>query len=303
MLLTSCDSTDDVPVIEVRDTAYLNDAEILKYNYRKKNTAATVTEKNQFYFGFDLRNSPQEDVAQYIPFLKYLESATGYKFKLYLVGKNSSVIYKLGTGDIHFAAMGAVSFIKTQLRYGADLLVQGLNKQNRPEYRSYLVTQPISRIKSLVDIRGKRVAFGSKDSTQGYLIPRIILEKNGIDLKDLQSYVFTGSHQKCAETVVAGQADICGMQDKLAERYQSDGLLKILHRSAYYPSSGIVANSQVPLEVKENVKQALLAFDPKASYTPALYNWDKTEMPNGFIEANPESYEILSDWLKRLNQL
>jgi len=304
LALISCDSVDDIPVKDVHSTERLSDAELTEINQnRQRESSKQEVLENIFYFGFDLRNSPQEDIAQYIPFLKYLESATGYKFKLYLVGKDNSVIDELGKNNIQFAAMGAVSYIKANSQYGAQLLVQGLNEKNRAEYRSYLITLPNSRINRIPDVRGRTFAFGSKNSTQGFLIPRIILDDNNIDLKDLRSYAFTGSHQRCAEAVISGRADVCGLQDSLAEKLSSEGKVKIFYRSKYYPSSGIVANNSVSEDVAKKVKRALLDFDPSKKYESELYHWEQTEMPNGFVDSKMGGYKVLAEWLERLNLL
>ncbi len=63
------------------------------------------------------------------------------------------------------------------------------------------------------------------------------------------------------------------------------GLVRILHTSRYYPSSGIAANKDVQKEVLAKVKQALIDFQPKGHDADGLYNWNKTEMPYGFVEA------------------
>ena len=75
-----------------------------------------------------------------------------------------------------------------------------------------------------------------------------------------------------------------------------EGLVRILHTSPYYPSSGNVANCDVPNEVLVKIKQALIDFQPKGRDAAGLYHWAKTEMPNGFVEAKDKDYEELRKW-------
>ena len=56
------------------------------------------------------------------------------------------------------------------------------------------------------------------------------------------------------------------------------------------------ANKDVPPEVIEKVKLALTEFEPKGKDAEGLYHWERTEMPNGFIEANDEDYAELREW-------
>lgn len=296
--LVSCDSSDTVPVQKVDSQDRLTEIELEQQQKQELRPA-----HNTFRFGFDLRASPQEDTAQYLPFLSYLEHATGYRFKLCFTSKNSSVVEELGQHKIQFAAMGVVSFLQAQSRYGAISLVRGVNHMGRAEYQSVLVVAPNSRIRNINDVKGQRVAFGSRNSTQGHLIPRIMLMDNGISLNDLRAYAYTGSHQNCAEAVVSGKYDVCGMQDQLAKKLAAQGQVKIIYTSAYYPSSGIVADNSVPADVISRVKQALLDFDPQAKDSQGLYHWDRTEMPQGFVDARPSDYVVLRQWSNRLGFL
>ncbi len=296
--LTACDSSDNLPVQIVNDNDTLSDSQL-----HALQTKASQRAPDTFYFGFDLRNSPQEDTAQYLPFLNYLEQATGYHFKIHFTPKGSTSADELGRNRTQFAAMGAISFLYAQARYGAIPLVRGLNSKGQAEYQSVFVVRPDSPIHSLQDIKGQRLAFGNRDSTQGHLIPRIILQKNNIPLSSLASYDYTGSHHNCSEAVVSGRADVCAMQDNLAFQLQSEGFVKIIYRSAFYPSSGIVANQSVPTQALIKVKQALLNFEPLGKDSAGLYHWELTEMPKGFITSSADDYRALREWAIRLGFL
>lgn len=256
-----------------------------------------------FSFGFDRRASPREDARQYIPFLAYLEAATGYAFELRFTPKGRTIADELGRGRVHFAAVGAGSYVQARDRYGVVPLVRGVNAQGTAEYRSVLVTAADSPVQRVEDLRGHSFAFGSFLSTQGHLIPRIIFREHGFDVGDLGAVEFTGSHRNTAEAVATGRLDAGGMQDTLGEELSRRGLLRILYRSRPYPSSGIAAAASVPAEARERVRQALLRFAPRGAHAAGLYHWGRTEMPNGFVAARDEDYAELRDWMKRLGLL
>ena len=306
LLLNACDSSSDIPVQQVDKQSRLSDVATQQQESAeqdKNKPQHDVEQPRVFYFGFDLRSSPQEDAAQYLPFLNYLEQATGYQFKLRFTPKNSSTADELGQGKVQFASMGATSYLDAQSRYDVTSLVRGINHQGKAEYQSVFVVRKNSTIKSIKNLKGRKLAFGSRSSTQGHLIPRIMLTEHAIELKDLAAYGYTGSHQNCAESVVSGKYDVCGMQDQLGDKLKRQGLVNIIHRSSYYPSSGIVVNNNVPKEAVEKVKQALLGFYPQGKHRAGLYNWDQTEMPRGFVEASENDYTNLRQWSKRLGFL
>lgn len=292
-VLASCDSDSNKVIVDLNDR--VSDKEIQGLKNKQ--------DDGVLYFGFDLRASPQEDSRQYLPFLNYLENSTGYKFELRFTPKNSTIFDELGKGKVHFAAVGAVSYIQGHEKYGISSLVLGLNEMNKAKYQSVIVTRPGSLINKLSDLRNKRFAFGGIDSTQGHLIPRILLGEHGITLDDLASYKYTGSHKNCAETVISSKFDACGMQDTMAEEMQDQGLVKIIHVSRYYPSSGIAANQDVSSEIISKVKNALLKFDPNGKDKDSLYHWSKTEMPNGFVISEKENYLDMREWLIKFGML
>ena len=255
------------------------------------------------YFGFDLRSTPQEDARQYLPFLDYLARTTGYRFQLHFTPPNQNIVEELGRGKIQFAAMGAGSYLQARQRFGAKILARGLNRQGQADYRSALVVRADSPIKEVTDLRGKRMAFGAETSTQGHIIPRIMLTEAGLTLHDLADYSYTGSHAACADAVISGKYDVCGMQDILASKLAAEGRLSILQWSAYFPSSGIVANATVPPEMVEQLKRALIEFQPNGRDRDHLYRWDDTEMAGGFIEARDSDYDTLRAWSIRFGLL
>lgn len=285
-LLVACDKIDDAYQYDLDD----------KVTNPGIDTKQPLEAKNTYRFGFDLRSSPQEDARQYLPFLEYLEQETGLKFKLHFSSNKTDISDELGNNQVQFAAIGAVSFIKAKQKYDVVPLVRGLNENIRAEYQSMLVVGVNSTIKNISQVKGKRFAFGSMTSTQGHLIPRIILDKAGLTLNSLATYRYSGSHQGCANAVISNSADVCGMQDTMAKKMEKNGLLKIIHKSDFYPSSGIVASGKVPEEIRNRVKLAMLKFDPKKKHSKSLYNWHTTEMPLGFVEAKTEDYVDLKKW-------
>jgi phosphonate transport system substrate-binding protein len=284
-IIGGCDS-DERKRIDFSDQ--VDDAELRKM--------APKRDQDVFLFGFDLRASPQEDARQYLSFLKYLAGATGLRFELRFTSENGSIGDDLGKGTVQFAAVGCGSYIQAHVHYGVITLVHGLNSKGQAEYQSVIVVAPDSPIRKIEDLRGKRFAFGGVTSTQGHLIPRIVLSEHGISLDDLAGYEFTGSHFNCAAAVTCGRCDAGGMQDTMGRRLAGDGQIRIIHSSGFYPSSGIAANKDVPHDVVAKVKRALLDFSPEGADAGELYHWERTEMAGGFAESFDEDYAKLRKW-------
>ena len=248
---------------------------------------------NTLLFGFDLRLGPKEEVRIYTPFLKYLEKTTGKRFRINFTEKYEDTIKNLGKGKTHFAAVGVLSYLIAEQKYGIKYLVSGINKEGDPQYNAAIITAPDSNIEDLKDLRGKCFAFGSKMSTQGHIIPREMLGDAGITLNDLSQYKYTSSHINAVRSVLNGECDAAGIDNSLAKSMSSAGEVKIIKVSQPYPSTVIAYNTSLNEKIVEEIRSALISFEPMGKHSSMLFDWDKTEMPMGFTEIDePELNKI-----------
>jgi phosphonate transport system substrate-binding protein len=227
---------------------------------------------NTLLFGFDLRLGPKEEVRIYTPFLKYLEKATGRRFRIKFTEKYEDTIKNL---------------------YGIKYLVSGINKEGDPQYHTAIITKPDSEIQDLKDLKGRCFAFGSKMSTQGHLIPRKMLEDAGVTLNDLSEYKYTASHVNSVRSVLNGECDAAGINNTLARSMLSNGEIKIIKVSQPYPSTVIAYHTAIDEKIIKEIRSALINFEPMGKHSSMLFDWGKTEMPMGFTKVNePELNEI-----------
>lgn len=197
------------------------------------------------------------------------------------------------SGRADFAVVGTASYLQAHQQCGAQILVRGLNAEGRGTYRAAIIVTVNSLLQTLEDLKGHAFAFGAVNSTQGHLIPRLMLRQAGLGLEDFSTYIYTGSHAATANAVTSGRVDAGALQDTLAAELARRGLVRVLAFSEPYPSSGIIAAPNVPQDVVESVRQALLRLDPIGADSSALYDWQRMEMPLGFVSANDDEYEAL----------
>lgn len=254
---------------------------------------APPQEQGTWAFGFDSRLEPKEDVRINASLLRWLEQETGLTFRLYVTPHGSNVVDELCAGTIHFAIVGTVSYLQAHHRCGARILVRGLNADGEDAYRAAIIASPTDELRSTADLPGHTFAFGAPNSTQGHLIPRLMLQQAGLTLQDLSAYTYTGSHAATANAVTSGRFDAGALQDTLARDLAERGLVRLLALSEPYPSSGIVAGPAAPEKTVAMVQQALLALEPTGVHAEALYHWERSEMPRGFVAAEDADYEDL----------
>lgn len=292
LAITACDDAKGVKKVRLKQKD--NDGSVV-VGERKEETIK---------FGFDLRLSPKEDVRLYVPFLEYLSQRTGLEFTIVFSPNYEETMRNLGTGITQFASLGSVNCLRANQLYHTQCLVAGKNLAGEPVYQAAIVTAADSPIRTLRDLRGRSVAFGSRFSTQGYLIPRAMIEEAGIVLEDLGHYRFTGSHDEVARAVLNGEYDVGAMQDTLARELARQGKVRIVAMSRNYPASLICANSQVAPELVEKVRRALLEFDPAGIADSRLTeNWSRSEMPTGFAPYQDQAFAEIERLAKRYGLL
>ena len=194
-----------------------------------------------------------------------LEKTTGKRFRIKFTEKHEDTIKNLGKGKTHFAAVGVLSYVIAEQKYGIKYLVSGINKEGDPQYNAAIITAPDSSIQDLKDLKGKCFAFGSKMSTQGHLIPRKMLEDAGVTLNDLSQYKYTASHIDAVRSVLNGECDAAGINNTLAKSMSSDGELKIIKVSQPYPSTVIAYNTAIDEEIIEEILSPLNRWENRAA--------------------------------------
>jgi len=253
--------------------------------------------------GFDRRLEPKEDVRQIASLARWLERRTGLPFYVHITPSGMTIVDELCAGEVDFAAVGTVSYLQAHDRCGVRILVRGRNREGKDRYRAAIIVPPTSDLQTLSDLRGRSFAFGAPNSTQGHLIPRLMLRDAGIALNDLSAFAFHDSHVATANAVISGRYDAGAVQDTLAYSLAARGLVRILALSDDFPSSGVVVAPHVPDKTVQLVRDALLALDPAGKDAAVLYRWDRTEMPLGFAPARDEEYAALREIARQIGIL
>lgn len=253
--------------------------------------------------GFDRRLEPKEDVRQIASLTDWLRAQTGLSIAPYVTPRGGSVVEDVCNGTIAFAVVGTVSYLQANHRCNAHILVRGLNAQGEDRYRAAIVVPNDSPIQDISDLKGRSFAFGAPNSTQGHLIPRLMLQQAGLTLEDLSAYAYHDSHAVVANAVTSGRFAAGAIQDTLARTLSARGLLRILALSEPYPSSGMVAGPETPLATSTLITEALLSLGPPGSDSKDLYHWERTEMPGGYVLARDDDYDSLREIARAIGLL
>ncbi len=259
-------------------------------------TAETSRSKNRspdrrvVYFGVIPRDNPRIMYEKYQPLLDYLAEKTPYTYELVLKKKYDETVAALGTGEVDIALLGPLTYLEAKAKYGAVCILKSVGTDRSPRYRSVIIKKADTALKSLSELKDRKVAFASSRSTSGNLIPRYLLATAGLHLSDLAEYANFDYHDSVVKAVLKGQYDAGAVRDSVARKYEKLGL-SIMASSEPIPNGPLVAGPSTPYAMIEHIKKALLALDPAVPDSQRILNRLDEEFRGGFTEASDKDYE------------
>ena len=149
--------------------------------------------------------------ADYQPIFGAVSRMTGLQFDIKVGQSYGAVVEALCNGAADIAFVGPVTYIQANQRHCAELLAVGVEK-GQSIYYSGIFTKASSSIRTLKDLKGKRVAFGDVNSTSSFVFPMTMIMEAGLDpVRDLAAIRLTGSHANSLAALVQGQVDAAAL--------------------------------------------------------------------------------------------
>ena len=215
---------------------------------------------------------PADDAAEmlraYEPIKEYLSMELGIPVEIQVTSDYTSAINAMKYKHIDMAWFGPFSYVIASNVAGAEAIVNGVKESTgSATYKSIIIANTNSGIKTLQDLNGKDFAFVDPASTSGNLMPRKMLIANGINPEeDFSNSYYAGTHNAVAYAVSNGKVSAGAIGDNVYERMVSEGELnpenvKIIYESESIPWSPIVVRGDLSEELKEKITQALVNMD------------------------------------------
>jgi phosphonate transport system substrate-binding protein len=230
--------------------------------------AIGCSEEEKLRWGLIPADDATEMLRQYEPVVEYLEDRLGMDVEVEVTTDYTAAITAMKNKHIEMAWFGPFSYILAAEEAGAEALVNGVRRDTgKATYKSIIITKPDSGIETLDDLKGRTFAFVDPASTSGNLIPRKMLMENGIDPdEDFSTIYFAGTHDAVELAVKNGTVDAGALGDTTHHRMLNEGHVsaeevRIVHESVPIPGSPIVVRGDLPQDLKDRIKQALIDMD------------------------------------------
>lgn len=193
---------------------------------------------------------------EYGGFVEELEKATGLDVEFTPVNNRTAAVEAMRAEQVDFVLTGPAEYVIFAKLTEAKPVVGW----HRPDYFSQLVVMAEGDIKTIADLKGKRVAFGEIGSTSQQLGPAQILADAG--LKYNTDYTAEIIKRNVAiEAMIRGDVQAVGMNlthlRSVREKFP-DQKFAVVGRGSDLPNDILIAASYVKPEVVETVRKAFL---------------------------------------------
>lgn len=207
----------------------------------------------------------------------FLSQKLGQPVETVIPLSGAVILEGLASGAIDAGYLSATDMVHAQDRGHAELLLAGIFGDGRAAYDSYWVVKKESPHRSIADLRGRPVAFASRSSTSGFVVPVLDLHQRGLlDASGrLESFFGNGNvyfgvgYVSAIERVLNGDAEAAAVSyyvldlDKHltpAQRAQ----LRMLQSQGPVPSHVIAVRRSLPSAQREALQRAFLALNEPA---------------------------------------
>jgi phosphate/phosphite/phosphonate ABC transporter binding protein len=170
--------------------------------------------------------------------------------------------------EVDVAWLPPIPYLALERREEVVALVSN-HRDGRAPYHSVLIVNAKSLLYTPADVQGKRAAWVDPRSAAGYVLPRIELAEDGIDLRSFQGEKFFGSHDAVAQAVIEGRADFgatyAGLDGKGAivrgpwmDLPNGEESIRVVAVFGAIPGDCIAARSDVAQTLREKLTGALV---------------------------------------------
>jgi phosphonate transport system substrate-binding protein len=221
----------------------------------------------------------------------YLENKLNKEIELVVTTDYSSMIEAMRFGRLELAYFGALSYVMAKQRSEIEAFAAQM-KTGSIMYHGVIIANKDAQIPTILDIRGKNMAYGDQASTSSHLIPRAHLLINAkLDIDDYTPN-YLGSHDAVAIAVQNGNADAGGLSKKIFEHLVEREMIsldkvQVLAISNPFPNYPWTMQSHLDPELKEQIKQAFYDLDDPEITKPLK--------ADGFLPVTDADYDIVRE--------
>ena len=201
---------------------------------------------------------------------RLLRDSIGLSIRLVATRNYAQLYDQVVKGDVQVAWLPPAVFVRAHDGHDVRLVAQTVHSQPSTYY-GVLFVRDDSDAKELEDLRDATAAWVDPSSCAGYLFPRLAMYEKGYDPRGFFGDEYgAGTHLAVVEMVAGGTADVgatfCHVPaagDAERAGWDDAGVdvpMRSILRSRSIPNPVVCCASEVPMDLEEKVKKALLSL-------------------------------------------
>jgi phosphonate transport system substrate-binding protein len=202
----------------------------------------------------------------------YLSDKLSRPVEVIIPTDSSIIVESFRNGTLDLGYLSSTDAARNLGQQTASVLLVHL-KNGLPHYQSIWLSKKDRKYQSVADLSGKAVAFASRSSTSGYLIPTWDMMKKGLvgpekSLTDFFSLTLYGTgYVSAVEKVLSGEVEAAAVSDyvfKGNNKYLDDAQkakLRIVQEQGPVPAHTLCVRSTISETDRKILQSALLAMN------------------------------------------
>lgn len=248
--------------------------------------------------------SPTELARKAAPLVKYLEGTLGMKVEYTPVTDYAAAVEALVNKKVDMAWFGGFTFVQANVRSGGKIIPL-VQREEDEKFRSVFISSDPA-VKSLADLKGKDVSFGSQSSTSGHLMPRsFLLQANINPEKDFGRVAYSGAHDATIAAVASGKVQGGALNISVWEKFVADkkvdtDKVRVIYTTPPYYDYNWSVHADMPAAQREKLAAALLKLDRATPEGKAVLDLQRATR---FVPTKAENYKGIEAAARSANLL
>jgi phosphonate transport system substrate-binding protein len=236
-----------------------------------------------------------EQIRKFTPLANYMEKQLNVKVQFTPVTDYPAAVEALVNKKVDVVWLGGFTFVQASIRSGGKIIPLAQREEDT-KFQSVFIAKTNSGIKTLADMKGKQVSFGSQSSTSGHLMPRSFLLQANIDPeKDFKRIAYSGAHDATIASVVSGKVDAAALDMTVWQKFVTENKVNtqdvnVFFSTPTYFNYNWSVHADMPVQQRDKIKAALLGLN---SSNPEHAEILKLNRATRYVPTTAENYKGL----------
>jgi phosphonate transport system substrate-binding protein len=230
-----------------------------------------------------------------------LSEKTGLTIKPLEATSYVGIVEAMSTGDVQVAWLPPMAYVFANQRNGAKVVLKVV-RHGAPTYRGQIVVAADSPLKSIADLKGKKLSFPDQQSASGHLYPTALMLEHGVDPEKDCTVVYSGSHDAALTALLKGSVDAActfddarnGLKEAFPDIMEKT---RVLAKTTDIPADCVAVSATLDPAIAQKITDGLVALAADEQGKKILMELYEIE---GLVPGTDSDYQPVRDMAAQL---